>query len=237
MNIAIVLSGGTGKRMGGDIPKQYMLLEGRPILFYSLKTFEDSFVDYVIIVAGSDYIDYCQTEIVDKYNLGKVVKIVAGGAERYHSVWEGIKAAGELINPEEENYIYIHDGARACIDVSSLNRLKASVLENKACVAAMPVKDTIKVADENGFAKDTPPRKLLWSVQTPQVFEYELIREAYRKYMEEDGESLFSATDDAMMVERLTDRKVKLVEASYANIKITTPEDMEISRVFLTSKL
>lgn len=237
MNIAIVLSGGTGKRMGGNIPKQYMMLEGRPILFYSLKTFEDSFIDYVIIVAGSDYIDYCQTEIVNKYQLSKVVKIVEGGAERYHSVWEGIKAAADYIKTDEENYIYIHDGARACIDNDSLDRLKESVEVNKACVAAMPVKDTIKIVDEDGFAKDTPARKYLWNVQTPQVFEYELIREAYRRYMEEDGESLFAATDDAMMVERLTDRKVKLVEASYYNIKITTPEDMEISRVFLTSKL
>lgn len=227
MNTAVVLSGGSGKRMGTDIPKQYIELNGKPILYYSLKQFEDSFIDNIVIVAAKEYIEFCQKDIVDRFGLKKVSAICAGGVERYNSVWEGIKAAGNC------DYIYIHDGARPFIDIESLYRLKQSVEENGACVAAMPVKDTIKVVDENYFAKETPPRKNLWQIQTPQVFEYGLIREAYRKYIEEDGESIFAATDDAMMVERLSDKKVKLVEATYNNIKITTPEDIEVARCIL----
>lgn len=230
MNTAIVLSGGSGKRMGTDIPKQYIELNGKPILYYCLKQFEDSFIDNIIIVAAKEYIEFCQKEIVDRYGLKKVTKICCGGAERYNSVWEGIKSTTNC------DYIYIHDGARPFIDMDSLLRLKNCVEKYGACVAAMPVKDTIKIVDESGFAIDTPQRKSLWQVQTPQVFEYNLIREAYRKYIEEDGEKLFSATDDAMMVEKLTDKRVKLVEASYNNIKITTPEDIEVARTIIDIK-
>lgn len=227
MNTAIVLSGGSGKRMGSDKPKQYIEIDGKPILYYCLKEFEDSFIDNIVIVAAEDYIEYCRREIVDRFGLKKVTAICAGGTERYHSVWEGIKAAGAC------DYIYIHDGARPFIDQASLLRLRDCVEENGACVAAMPVKDTIKIVDEERFAKDTPPRKSLWQVQTPQVFEGKLIKEAYRRYIEENGEKLFLATDDAMMVEKLTDRKVRLVEASYNNIKITTPEDIEVARCII----
>lgn len=227
---AIVLAGGRGKRMKSDVPKQFLLLQDKPVIYYSLKTFEDSFVDSVILVTSVDDIDYCQKEIVEKYGFHKVEKIVAGGKERYHSVLSGIKASSEC------DYIFIHDGARPCLTQDVLERLLNNVMESKACVTGMPVKDTIKIADEGGFIESTPNRDLVWMIQTPQVFSFDLIKKAYL-LLEKEEYSLIqrgiSITDDAMVVETLLGEKVKLVEGSYQNIKITTPEDLTIAEGFI----
>ncbi len=227
---AIVLAAGQGKRMSTNVPKQYLLIKDKPVLYYSLKVFEESFVDEIILVTGEGDIDYCRQEIVDKYGFHKVSRIVAGGAERYHSVYEGIKAAGSC------DYIFIHDGARPFITEAILQRAYENVIEYNVCVVGMPVKDTIKLADKNGFASDTPRRDLVWAIQTPQVFSYFIIEEAYSMLMEKEKsliEKGIIVTDDAMVVETFTDRKVKLVNGSYENIKITTPEDLKIAEAFL----
>ena len=227
---AIVLAGGRGKRMNSTVPKQFLMIKDKPVLYYSLKAFEDSFIDSVILVTSEDDMEYCKKEIVDRYNFTKVVKIVAGGKERYHSVLHGIKAAGEC------DYIFIHDGARPFVMQDMLMRLLECVKESKACVAGMPVKDTIKIANEDGYIDNTPKRELVWMIQTPQVFDYALIKKAYLN-LEKDEYSLLqkgiSITDDAMVVEMLLGEKVKLVEGSYQNIKITTPEDLAIAEGFL----
>ena len=227
---AIVLAGGRGKRMNSNVPKQFLMIQDRPVLYYSLKAFEDSFIDTIIIVASEDDMEYCQREIVDKYHFHKVEKIVPGGKERYHSVLNGIKAASDC------DYIFIHDGARPFVTGDMLQRLLDCVVENHACVAGMPVKDTIKIADESGYIASTPNRELVWMIQTPQVFSYDLIKKAYL-LLEKNEYSLLekgiSITDDAMVVETLLGEKVKLVEGSYRNIKITTPEDMGIAEGFL----
>ena len=227
---AIVLAGGRGKRMNSAVPKQFLMIKDKPVLYYSLKAFEDSFIDSVILVVSEEDKDYCQKEIVDKYGFRKVDKIVVGGKERYHSVLNGIKAADDC------DYIFIHDGARPFVTQDMLARLLDSVKENGACVAGMPVKDTIKIADENGFIDTTPKRELVWMIQTPQVFEYALIKKAYL-ILEKDEYSLLqqgiSITDDAMVVEKLLGENVKLVEGSYQNIKITTPEDLLVAEGFL----
>ena len=227
---AIVLAGGRGKRMNSSVPKQFLMIKDKPVLYYSLKAFEDSFIDSVILVASEEDMEYCQKEIVDKYGFSKVKKIVAGGKERYHSVLNGIKAVDEC------DYIFIHDGARPFVSQDMLNRLLETVKVNHACVAGMPVKDTIKIADEDGFIATTPKRELVWMIQTPQVFDYALIKKAYL-ILEKDEYSLLqkgiSITDDAMVVETLLGEKVRLVEGSYQNIKITTPEDLAIAEGFL----
>ena len=227
---AIVLAGGRGKRMNSAVPKQFLTIKDKPVLYYSLKTFEDSFIDSVILVASEKDVEYCRNEIVDKYGFQKVDKIVTGGKERYHSVLNGIKAAGEC------DYVFIHDGARPFVTQDMLARLLETVKKYHACVAGMPVKDTIKIADEEGFIETTPKRELVWMIQTPQVFEYELIKKAYL-ILEKDEYSLLqkgiSITDDAMVVENLLGEKVKLTEGSYQNIKITTPEDLAIAEGFL----
>lgn len=227
---AIVLAGGRGKRMNSAVPKQFLMIQDKPVLYYSLKAFEDSFIDSIILVASEDDKEYCQKEIVEKYRFRKIDKIVSGGKERYHSVLNGIKAAGEC------DYIFIHDGARPFVTLDMLQRLYECVTECNACVAGMPVKDTIKIADENGYIATTPKRDLVWTIQTPQVFSYELIKKAYLLLEKEEYsliEQGISITDDAMVVETLLGEKVKLVEGSYRNIKITTPEDMGVAEGFL----
>lgn len=223
-NVAIVLAAGQGKRMNSKVQKQFLLIKENPVLYYTLHAFETSpLITEVILVTGKDEIKYCQEEIVKKYGLKKVCKIVAGGKERYHSVYNGIQAI------DDADYVFIHDGARPFVDGEIIARVCDAVAEHKACVVGMPVKDTIKIADEEGFAAKTPDRRRVWQVQTPQTFEYRLIKEAYEKLMKKELEGI---TDDAMVVETMTDHKVKLVEGSYRNIKITTPEDLQIATIF-----
>lgn len=228
---AIVLAAGSGSRMHSNVKKQYMEINGKPLIYYALKAFEDSFTDEVVLVVSPGDIDYCKREIVDKFGFTKVKSIVEGGAERYDSVRFGLHAISD-----DTDYVMIHDGARPFVTEDIMKRSVDAARENMACVVGMPVKDTIKVADENGFAKETPDRKNLWMIQTPQTFEYSLIRKLYDK-LEEDKEEIkakgINITDDAMVVETFSDVKVKLVEGSYNNIKVTTPEDIGIAQAIL----
>ena len=223
---AVVLAGGSGKRMGTKVHKQYLMLKGYPVLYYSLKAFQDSsWIDEIVLVSGTGEEEYCQKEIVEKYGFSKVHKIVAGGAERYNSVWNGLQQI-----KEKDGFVYIHDGARPFVDDAMIERAYSCVEETNACVAGMPSKDTVKIVDENQFAVTTPVRKYVWNVQTPQVFETALITQAYEKLMQHDRENV---TDDAMVVEQEMQIPVKLFEGSYCNIKITTPEDLETAKGFI----
>ena len=221
---AIILSAGTGSRMKSNMPKQYMELLGRPVIYYSIKAFEDSSVDEIVIVCSADYIEYFRHSIIEKYGFKKVKAIVQGGKERYNSVYEGLKAANGT------DYVLIHDGARPLVSADIIKRSMQAVKEYRACVAGMPVKDTIKIADEDGYAKLTPERSKVWQIQTPQSFSYPLVYEAYRKMLADEDSAI---TDDAMVVERMTNQPVKLIEGNYRNIKITTPEDMLIAEMYL----
>lgn len=227
----ILLAAGQGKRMGTKVQKQFLEIKGKPVLGYSLAVFQGSpLIDDIILVTGEDQIAFCQKEIVEKYNFSKVCAIVAGGAERYLSVWNGLKALDDSATGicRGEGYVFIHDGARPFVTEEILERAYEAVERYEACVVGMPVKDTIKIADEEGFAAVTPKRSLVWAVQTPQVFSSPLIKEAYAKLMA-SGRS--DVTDDACVVEAMTDKRVKLVEGSYNNIKLTTPEDLKLAEV------
>lgn len=236
---AILLAAGSGKRMRSDVAKQYMLLKGRPLLWYALHAIEESAViDDCILVTGMDDLSYVQKEIVEYYGFHKVDTIVAGGKERYDSVYQALKVidSGDMKIQNKDGFIFIHDGARPFLTEEILLRNYEAVEEFRACVTGMPVKDTIKIADGNGCAAQTPDRNLVWQIQTPQVFECALIIEAYRRLMQEK-ERLVSEgihiTDDAMVVETFMKQPVKLVQGSYENIKITTPEDKVIAEAFL----
>ncbi len=234
---AILLAAGQGKRMGTSVQKQYIELKEKPVIAYSLDQFDQSrVIDNIILIVGEGQEDYVDKEIVKKYHYKKVSAIIPGGKERYHSVWEGLKALEEQeANLSEENrtaYVFIHDGARMFADEKILKRGYETVEKTGACVAGMPSKDTVKIVDENCCATETPDRKRVWTVQTPQVFERELITDAYRRYMEK--EEIF-VTDDAMVVEQMCGRPVKMFEGSYRNIKLTTPEDLDIAGIFLES--
>ena len=229
---AIVLAAGQGKRMGSRIQKQFLEICGRPVLYYSLAVFQDSpLIDSMILVTGAAEIPFVQREIVEKYGFSKVKMVVEGGAERYATVWKGLQALEQNLTEEEkEGCVFIHDGVRPFIHEEILSRAFDAVEKYHACAVGMPSKDTVKLADENGFVDTTPDRRLVWSIQTPQVFDFRL---AYRAYAELEKSGRSDVTDDAMIVEAFTDTKVRLVEGSYENIKITTPEDLKIAEAFL----
>ena len=228
------MAAGQGKRMGTETAKQYLLLDGKPVLYYALHAFEESEVDTVVLVTGKDEIQYCKEEIVGKFGFKKVKAVVPGGKERYHSVACGLHALGTL--PEEIEVVHIHDGARPFVTPAMISKLIIETRKKEACVIGTPVKDTIKIADENGCCAQTPPRNMVWAVQTPQTFLFDLVNGAYEKLLACEEELLSQGvqiTDDAMVVEKMTDKKVSLVEGAYTNIKLTTPEDLVIAEAFL----
>lgn len=236
---AIVLAAGSGSRMKSNVAKQYMLLRDKPLIWYSLQAIEESSViDDCILVTGAEDISYVRDEIVGRYGFHKVDMIVAGGKERYDSVYNALRviADGGMTIPNEDGYIFIHDGARPFLTEEILHRCYGEVMNAGACVVGMPVKDTIKIADQAGYAEQTPDRRYVWQIQTPQVFETPLIIDAYtnlmRKKDELTGEGI-RITDDAMVVESFSGHKVKLVEGSYENIKITTPEDLVVAEALM----
>lgn len=225
-NVAIVLAAGSGKRMNSSVKKQYIEMAGHPVIYYALKTFQESLVDEIIMVVSPGDEEYCEKEIVKKYSFDKITKIVPGGSERYFSVFEGLKACGT-----DTDNVFIHDGARAFVTKDVIERCLESVKVDGACVAAVPVKDTIKVADENEYSKETLDRSVLRSIQTPQVFKYNLIFSCYEKLIASEQELIqkgIKITDDAQAAELFSDIKVRLVMGSYDNIKVTTPEDISI---------
>ncbi len=221
---AIVLAAGKGSRMQSDIPKQYMLIEDKPVLYYSLKAFEESSVDDIVLVVSEDDVSYCKENIVDKYSINKVKSIIVGGSERYWSVKNG------LLSAKGADYVLIHDAARPCLTVDVIERSIAEVKITGACTVGVPVKDTIKRVDDDCYGEETPPRKYLWQVQTPQSFLYKDILKAY-EYMEESNDT--DITDDTMIMERFLGVKTKLIMGDYCNIKITTPEDLLVAKIFL----
>ena len=225
--IALVLAGGQGKRMQSDVQKQYMQLNDYPVLYYSLKQFEESAVDEIILVVAKGEITYCQKEIVERFCFKKVKQVVEGGKERYESVYHGLQAI------DEEGYVLIHDGARPLITNSIIQTSIDGVKKYKACVVGMPVKDTIKIVNEQEVAVETPNRSSLWLVQTPQSFEIGIVKKAYEKMMEAKDTMV---TDDAMVVEKYEKYPIKLLKGSYENIKITTPEDLIIAKGLLDRK-
>lgn len=225
---AIVLAAGSGSRMKSKTKKQFMEIKGKPVIWYSLFEFEKSRVDEIILVTGKEDIDYCKKEIVEKYNLKKIKNVVAGGSERYESVYNGLKEV-------TGNIVLIHDGARPLINNEIIERSIEGAIKNDACVVGVSVKDTIKRANKEGYIIDTPNRSELWITQTPQSFKTDLVKMAYKKMKEEleKGNTTLNITDDAMVVEEFTTNQVRFVQGDYKNIKVTTPEDIDIAELFI----
>lgn len=224
-NTAIVLAAGQGKRMNSKVQKQFLEIGGKPLIYYSLNCFQECpFIDEIILVTGEEAVDYCKEEIVNKYGFTKIKSVIAGGKERYDSVYQGLLAC------EDTEYVLIHDGARPFITREILERGMEGVKETGACVIGMPSKDTVKISDEEGFVRETPDRNTVWTVQTPQIFSYPLIRSAHDKIRQGNMDGI---TDDAMVVEQESGAGIRLVEGAYTNIKITTPEDLGVAEKFL----
>ena len=228
--VAIVLAAGSGSRMQADVKKQFLELAGKPILYYSLNAFQNSFIDEIILVTSKEDIEYCKNEIVKKYDFNKVRCIVEGGRERYHSVMHGLKMIQSC------DYVYVHDAARPLVDEEMLERLQKGVEDFGSAVAAVETKDTIKIVDNENYVISTPSRNTVWIIQTPQVFRFTTLTDAYerlRMRLQNISAEDIHITDDAMVVENFTNSKVKLIKGSYRNIKITTPEDMLVAERFL----
>lgn len=232
--IAIVLAAGQGRRMQSKVAKQYMSIHGKPMLYYSLKAFQESIVDEIILVVGEEEVDYCKEHIVERYGFSKVKTIVTGGNERYVSVYNALQTVEDEIvrgNLNGDNqYVLIHDSARPLITNQIIEDAIEGVVNNKAIVIAVPSKDTIKIADETGTIEYTPKRSLTYIIQTPQAFEFDLLLKSYREVMKCTS---LEITDDAMIVEHGSNHSVKIVEGNYKNIKVTTPEDIKIAEMLM----
>lgn len=221
---AIIVAAGQGTRMKAGVNKQYLHLRGKPILAYTLEIFEEcSEINEIFVVVAENERGKCLQEVIKPYGYKKVKKIVLGGATRQESVYNGLKAATTNID-----IIITHDGARPLIHKQTLVRNIQETLVHKAAIVGVPTKDTIKMIDSKGFVDNTPKRDLLWSVQTPQGFSYEVLMEAHKKALEGG----FIGTDDAMLVERIG-YPIKIIKGTYDNIKITTPEDLIIAEAIL----
>lgn len=224
MNSAIILAAGRGSRMGLKINKQYLNLKGKPILRHTLDVFFASpYIDEIILVINANDKEICDKIVLDKIEAIKPFRIVFGGKERQDSVGNGLDALSS-----DSNLVLIHDGARPFITLYDIEKLIIALEKYDAVTLGVPVKETIKVLDEKGFVKGTPPRDNIWITQTPQGFKRELIRQAH----EDNKNSISLATDDSMLVENLG-YKVKMIEGSYKNIKITTREDLILAESIL----
>lgn len=215
---AIVLAAGKGSRMKSDTPKQFLELDGKPIIYYSLKAFEESEVDEIVIVTISSMGEYIKEDIVKKYSISKVKSIVEGSVARYLSVYNG------LLSVTDSDYVLIHDSARPFITVNKINEIINQVIANKAVIPGIRVKDTIKQVSGEGVVCNTPDRNSLIAVQTPQAFDYGLLRKGYEAIDKSNVDE--TITDDSCVWERYVGESVYVIEGEESNIKITTPEDL-----------
>ena len=223
MNGVVIVAAGTGSRMNMGINKQFIKLEGKEIIAYTIEKFyNNSNIEDIVVVVKEDESEFFKKEILDKYNF-KNVKIAYGGKERQDSVYNGLKLLDEKCD-----VVLIHDGARPFVSDKIIDKSIEEAKEHKAIVVGVPVKDTIKVIDNDKNIVDTPNRSVLWAVQTPQTFDYNILIDAYKDAFK----NKFYGTDDAMLVERIG-YMVKMLEGSYNNMKITTQEDLNIGSQIL----
>lgn len=223
MNGVVIVAAGTGSRMNMGINKQFIKLEGKEIIAYTIEKFyNNSNIEDIVVVVKEDESEFFKKEILDKYNF-KNVKIAYGGKERQDSVYNGLKLLDEKCD-----VVLIHDGARPFVSDKIIDKSIEEAKEHKAIVVGVPVKDTIKVIDNDKNIVDTPNRSVLWAVQTPQTFDYNILIDAYKDAFK----NKFYGTDDAVLVERIG-YKVKMLEGSYNNIKITTQEDLNVGSQIL----
>lgn len=224
---ALVPAAGQGKRMGAARSKPYLLLEGKPILFYALRELEECpLINDVVLIVERGEIEHARETVVDAFRLTKVSAIRAGGQKRQDSVWEGLKTV-----QDDCELVMVHDGVRPFISQEILARAIQEAVDCGASIVGVPAKDTVKLVSAQKHVLETPDRTGVFLVQTPQTFRHTILLKAYRQAMQ-DG---LYATDEAALVERLG-VPIKVVEGSYENIKITTPEDLAIAELILRRK-
>ena len=210
---AIILAGGKGKRMNSSISKQFIEIKGKPIIYYTIKKFnENKKIDNIVIVLSQEEVEYFKDNILNKYDL-RVDKIVIGGAERQDSVYNGLKS----LENTETDIVLIHDGARPFISDRIIDEGIKYAIMYGACAPGVMPKDTIKIKEKNNFSIDTPNRETLVAIQTPQVFKFKEVLKCHERVKMDK----VVVTDDTMVVERYGN-KVYLYDGEYTNIKVTT---------------
>lgn len=221
---AVIVAAGSGSRMGGNTNKQFILIDGVPVLAHTLKRFDaaDLISDTVVVCRTEDI--FTVRDMLAEFGIKKVVSVVSGGATRQASVNAGIAAASRA------DIIAVHDGARPLVASEKIDAAVAEAVRSGAAALGVTPKDTIKAVDKNGIVLSTPPRSSLVLIQTPQVFRAELLKQAYRA-AEENG---FIGTDDCSLVERIG-IPIKIIEGDYSNIKVTTPDDIPAAEALICS--
>ncbi len=220
---AIIVAAGSGKRLSGHVKKQFLEIHGKPVLRYTLEKFQlcDK-IDDISIVVPQESIQWLTSEISDRWEISKASRIISGGPERQDSVWAALKE----LNKDVE-IVAVHDGVRPFIESEMIAKLVEAARKFGSAIVGVKPKDTIK-RTQNAVVVETLDRRNLTSVQTPQVFKRDLLFTAYQK-AQQDGHK---STDDSALVERLGE-KVTVIEGSYQNIKITSPEDIFIAEALL----
>ena len=225
--VAVVPAAGRGLRMGGSVPKQFLTLDGLPILVHSLRVLEQAaaVTEIIVTVPAADR-EYCLNEIVARYRFHKITKVVPGGEQRQDSVRHGLAELDQNVD-----VVLIHDAVRPFLTTDMVTRVVDAAAQHGAAIVAIPMRDTIKRVGADGFIESTVDRNHLWLAQTPQAFQRPLLQMAHRKAQLEK----YHATDDAQLMEWLGHR-VAIVEGSGENIKITRPEDLGIGEAILAAR-
>ncbi len=225
---AVIPSAGSGSRMGKAVHKQFIELRGKAILVWTLAIFQKmTEVEGIVLISSEEDRPQCE-ELIRTYHLDKVKDVVLGGATRQASVRNGLRAV-----PKECDIVLIHDGARPFVRKEEILSTIRAAEDFGGALLAVPVKDTIKIAGDDGTVEDTPIRSRLWAAQTPQTFLLSEILSAHEKALAMGDES---CTDDSQIMEKYGNRRVKIVEGSYTNIKLTTPEDLNLAEEILNER-
>ena len=225
--ISVIPAAGSGTRMGSARSKQFMDLCGKPLLAVTLERFQKcDLVGGIVVVVPQHNVDYCKREIVDRFELTKVAKVIAGGERRQESVSKGIEAVSN-----SSKWILVHDGVRPLVTAELIEKVIRAAQTYRAVIPGIPVNDTVKEVDSRGRVLKTVERRALWAIQTPQIFWREDIQAAHRKAVEEGWGGV---TDDALLIEK-TGIPVEVIEGDETNIKITTVKDLELARLLLRS--
>ncbi len=226
MNIAVIVAGGSGTRMKANLRKQYLLLNGLPVLRRTLEVFAaEPAIDRICLVVPEDDVGYCRKKIVSEPTLLENIFVTKGGDERQQSVFNGLSFFNDLTN---EDIVIIHDGVRPFVGTEEIKNAISAAEKYGAAIIAVPAFDTIKESD-GGFINKTLQREKIWLAQTPQAFKFSVIKQAH----DEAKEKGFDGTDDASLVE-FSGHKVKLVEGKRHNLKITTGEDLKLAKSLLS---
>lgn len=221
---ALIPAAGSGRRMGERVAKPFLRIGGREILAYTLDVFEAcGVIDEVWVIVAPEHRALCQQTVVDHYGFHKVRGVIAGGATRQESVWQGLQQVGQGVE-----FVVVHDGVRPLVTEKLLQEALHQAVSHGAAIAAVPVKDTLKRVSATGEVEATMPREGLWRVQTPQAFRRRLLQEAFQHAWKQG----FTATDEAGLIEALG-QGVRIVQGLESNVKITTPDDLLICESLL----